>query len=291
MKKNYVVLIIIISLFFTFKTSNVKGQDAYYYFQDSAIHLFQNSSIIIMFFKADFAHKNNDTTYSKSANIFEYLIPAYDDIDTLVTIIHTYYPIIDLEMFLDTLDISISDLKGFSFGFRVNNNNLFLPTMEVAFRFNEFGDTTDLRFQNLVGDYDAVFLKSSYNVYYYYVPTYEVFDFANNLYDLGIVMYAEPNHYAEYFFDLDPLFSYQYYLHNTGQTIDGISGTADIDIDAPESWTITKGSDGVDLNPVHPDMQGSVIEGWTPNCISNCDGRPRTSHMHGEAIAGVIYKF
>src|SRR4051812_20850242 len=40
----------------------------------------------------------------------------------------------------------------------------------------------------------------------------------------------------------DPGFSKQYSLHNTGQLINGASGTADADIDAPEAWDVARGT-------------------------------------------------
>lgn len=44
----------------------------------------------------------------------------------------------------------------------------------------------------------------------------------------------------------------------------------------------------MDTDPIHPDLQGRVIPGWTPNCLTNCDGRPRNLHCHGQAVAGII---
>jgi thermitase len=109
------------------------------------------------------------------------------------------------------------------------------------------------------------------------------------------VLYAEPN-YRIYLIDsvesqpagmlseagvtsttpTDPYFTYQYYLHNTGQTLSGlgIAGTPDADIDAPEAWDISQGSSDVvigvvdtGINYTHPDLAGKV---WTnPGEIPN----------------------
>ncbi|MBF4509981.1 MAG: S8 family serine peptidase, partial [Aeromicrobium sp.] len=78
------------------------------------------------------------------------------------------------------------------------------------------------------------------------------------------VLYAQPNYIKRIAaMPDDPGFSYLWGLHNTGQT----GGTADADIDAPEAWDITTGSEdviiavidtGVDYN--HPDLVDNM---WT----------------------------
>ena len=86
------------------------------------------------------------------------------------------------------------------------------------------------------------------------------------------VEYAEPNYYrylmslpANPVFPSDPLFSEQWGLHNTGQTIEGVAGTVDADIDAPEAWRFPVSGDEVVVAVIdsgvgwfHPDL-GSVI--------------------------------
>ena len=61
---------------------------------------------------------------------------------------------------------------------------------------------------------------------------------ANELYESGLFEFAYPNLICKA--ELceipnDPYFQYQVALHNTGQTFNGHSGTADADIDAPEA--------------------------------------------------------
>ncbi|WP_442919568.1 S8 family serine peptidase [Methanoculleus sp.] len=106
------------------------------------------------------------------------------------------------------------------------------------------------------------------------------------------VLYAEPNYY--YYADAvpdftptptpipgggggsgsgggrtpnDPQFSNLWGLYNTGQTINGKTGTADADIDAPEAWPITTGSRNVIVAVIdsgvmytHPDLAANI---WT----------------------------
>ncbi len=67
---------------------------------------------------------------------------------------------------------------------------------------------------------------------------------ANAVAESGLVVWAEPNFIQEFtHFDTpnDPRFPEQWHLDNTGQG----GGAVDADIDAPEAWDITAGSESV----------------------------------------------
>lgn len=77
-------------------------------------------------------------------------------------------------------------------------------------------------------------------------------------------------------------------LNNEGQAIRGVSGTFDVDIDAPEAWDMTAGSNdiivavidtAVDLN--HPDLSGKIID-----YVKFHKGRE--DKTHGTHVAGTI---
>jgi len=129
------------------------------------------------------------------------------------------------------------------------------------------------------------------------------------------VEYAEPNYYRYVTATPDDTdFQELWGLHNTGQDVNGTSGTDDADIDAPEAWDITTGSSdvvvavidsGVDYN--HPDLTDNIwtnpgeiagnssdddgntyvddIRGW--DFVDN-DNAPMDSHYHGTHVAGTI---
>jgi subtilisin family serine protease len=89
------------------------------------------------------------------------------------------------------------------------------------------------------------------------------------------VEYAEPN----YIYQLagipnDPLFNQLWGLHNTGQTVRGVTGIAGADIHASEAWDITTGSPNVIIAVIdtgiaydHPDLAPNMWRnpGETPN--------------------------
>ncbi|MCR4411149.1 MAG: S8 family serine peptidase [Thermoguttaceae bacterium] len=105
------------------------------------------------------------------------------------------------------------------------------------------------------------------------------------------IAYAEPN----YLLSIDTMptdarFGELWGLNNTGQTVNGVPGSFDADIDAPEAWDITTGSSsvvvgvidtGVDYN--HPDLAANI---WTnageiPGNGVDDDGNGFVDDLHG----------
>jgi subtilisin family serine protease len=132
------------------------------------------------------------------------------------------------------------------------------------------------------------------------------------------VEFAEPNFYVHSFATPnDPRYDQQWALNNTAQSVSGIAGTADADIDAPEAWDVTTGSSasvvaiidtGVAYN--HPDLAANIWanpgeagtkqangtdddgNGFTDDARGwdwvDDDNEPRDFFGHGTHVAGII---
>ncbi|MDQ3964090.1 MAG: S8 family serine peptidase, partial [Actinomycetota bacterium] len=133
------------------------------------------------------------------------------------------------------------------------------------------------------------------------------------------VAFVEPNYiYRTAAIPNDARFSLQWGLNNTGQAVAGSTGTADADIDAPEAWDVTTGSDdivvavadtGVALN--HPDLAPNIwtnpgetgggkenngkdddangyVDDWQGWDFVGNDNRPTDLVGHGTHVAGII---
>lgn len=103
------------------------------------------------------------------------------------------------------------------------------------------------------------------------------------------VLQAEPNHRIDLL--TDPDFERQWGLNNTGQDVHGTSSVTDVDVDALESWMITRGASstvvavtdtGVDIG--HPDLRANI---WTNQVEANgTPGRDDDSNGYVDDVHG-----
>jgi subtilisin family serine protease len=133
------------------------------------------------------------------------------------------------------------------------------------------------------------------------------------------VRYAEPNFiYRIEATPNDPRFGELWGLDNSGQSVNGTTGTPDADIDAPEAWDTTTGSSAVTVAVVdtgvdydHPDLSPNIrtnpgesghgkesngvdddgngyVDDWRGWDFIDSDNDPRDLHHHGTHVAGTI---
>jgi subtilisin family serine protease len=119
----------------------------------------------------------------------------------------------------------------------------------------------------------------------------DVFTIIRELSNDPAVEYAEPDYLLTVATD-DDYFEQQWGLHNTGQVILYLAGQDDADIDMPEAWDVTKGSQevivaiidtGVDQS--HPDFATKLVPGYN---IIDDNENPQDEDGHGTHVAGIV---
>ncbi len=122
---------------------------------------------------------------------------------------------------------------------------------------------------------------------------------ANALQESGMFHFAHPDFYApiERYQINDPLFSQQFQMNNTGQTLDGVTGANDADCNALEAWGISLGSASTTVAVIddgmedHEDFNNSsgqsrYTAGFSP--ANNGNGDAVSGSAHGVSCAGSI---
>ncbi len=126
---------------------------------------------------------------------------------------------------------------------------------------------------------------------------------ANAIQETGLAEFSHPNFYIDILHHQipnDTYFNTQFNLHNTGQVInDGHVGVNDADIDAPEAWMKTQGSNSIviavldeGVTSAHPDLPNVRQVRLNGSNFSNLalpnNPSPVGDGNHGNACAGII---
>ncbi len=192
---------------------------------------------------------------------------------------------------LDASQVQLSPGYMYPDGFTV------YPTQQIVFRPSLKDNVGALQLS--LAKYSYTGFMEKYGVYRIRLSNLgEAFAAANELYESGLAEFAHPDFYAPKKKYNDPLFNQQFQMHNTGQTIDGVQGVADMDCNALEAWGVTLGSsstlvavidDGLEFHEDFTDANGNsrVLGGFTP-AINGGNGTPTSSGAHGVSCAGSI---
>lgn len=133
----------------------------------------------------------------------------------------------------------------------------------------------------------------------------DVIGISRELYETGCFEFVCPDivcpisfHDDRAYYPNDPFFQKQRSLHNTGQMVNGHQGYVDADIDLPEAWSLTMGSEDVVIAVIdegvtsnHPDLPNIRqirLEGSNFGAGNTDDPSPIGNANHGNACAGII---
>ncbi|TXF90758.1 S8 family serine peptidase [Neolewinella aurantiaca] len=192
----------------------------------------------------------------------------------------------------DTDEVQVST------AFSLDDGFVIYPTRNIAFK---TGDKNDIvAIQQILGQYGIKSIEKKYGTYRVELNELaQVFDASNALYTSGLVEFSHPDFYApiQRFQINDPLFGEQFQMHNTGQTIDGVSGGNDIDCNALEAWGLTLGSSSITVAVIddgledHEDLETAsgvsrYTNGFSP--VNNGNGDAVSGSAHGVSCAGSI---
>ncbi|MEM1324452.1 MAG: S8 family serine peptidase [Bacteroidota bacterium] len=249
--------------------------------------------------------------YPTAAAIYFEEVPLASELEVL----RTDFP--DYQLFAEKKLLIIERVSGFDELTSLAGRNNFLGQYELA-RANAFEvlpmfllaggypawftDKVDIRLKKTVNLADLNPYLAAYNASIVRTIRNETYQieltdisqqllFIQELVDDGLIVWGQPDFSAPIERTNDPLYLEQFQMNNTGQTIDGTAGQADVDIDAPEAWAITKGSSSItvavmdDGLEAHPDLP-NIIGGLSP--VNNGDGSAVAGSNHGVACAGIV---
>ena len=277
-----------LACFLAFFTS-LKAQNAYYYSDNGKLSLTQSPQhFIISTYDGTALQKLQSTKSSLVKNVEAFSHKGF-------AIIETATPVPQPESMLTALGIK-SRVRSVSAGYAYEDGFVIYPTHHVVFRPRAKGDFNGIN--QILSRFGIKDFDEQYGVFRVEIEDLsQCFAVANALYQSGLTQFAQPDFYAPAQRNADPLFSQQFQMHNTGQTIDGYAGTADMDCNALEAWGVSLGSNSITVAVIddgleaHEDLNDAggnnrIIGGFTP--ANNGNGGTTSSSNHGVACAGII---
>lgn len=194
------------------------------------------------------------------------------------------------------LGLNSSEVKSISFAQMLDDGFQLYLTHHIALELGKGKSLVDL--DAVLRQYGARHLRTDYVAEIIEVDNIDnVLPLANYLQENRLAAWATPDWYGQISRYQDPLYSQQFQMNNTGQTLDGFSGTNDMDCNAPEAWAISTGSSSITVAVIddgmeaHEDLVTSggssrLLAGYTP--ANNGNGTPNADGAHGQACSGII---
>ncbi|MEL7161714.1 MAG: S8 family serine peptidase, partial [Bacteroidota bacterium] len=190
----------------------------------------------------------------------------------------------------DTDEVQVSP------GFALSDGYVLYPTRTVVAKLHD--KTDEPAMLRLLANYGIKDVTQEFGVFNVELTQLDnVFAAANALQESGLTQFAQPDFYAPIERYQDPLFSQQFQMNNTGQTLDGVTGANDADCNALEAWGVTLGSNSITVAVIDDGMEdhedfvdGSgnsrYTAGYSP--ANNGNGDAISGSNHGVACAGSI---
>ncbi|MEC3905968.1 S8 family serine peptidase [Tamlana sp. 2201CG12-4] len=255
---------------------SLQAQDDYYYNGSEKIQIKKSDNSFISFNKPTQTmakgFKNVKTFSSKGFTILE-----------------------DKESEVSAKDFKTQKQNQISPAFLLNKESNFkmFPTKTIRVKLKPNINTEDIT--KLFQKNDILKIEKKYGILRVHIEDInKILEIANEIYESGLAEFSIPDFYIPMELNQinDPLFSQQFQMHNTGQSIDGVSGVNNIDCNAYEAWNLTLGNNitvavfdqGLEN---HEDFGSRLIGGYTP--ATNGNGTPEVNNAtHGMNCAGVI---
>jgi subtilisin family serine protease len=179
------------------------------------------------------------------------------------------------------------------------SSRYFLPD-QVTVQFRP--EVDDTRARELINEHGSRVVVAQRTPGYYTVAVpadRDVFETIREFSELAEVAFSEPSEVsfnsALYVPD-DPEFGRLWGLHNTGQNVNGTTGTADADIDAPQAWDLVRGHPDVVITVIdtgadmdHDDLQANILARGTEDWdFAAADAVPEdeAGNSHGTHVCG-----
>ena len=288
MKKSLFSLLAVYVLITAFAQNNLIAQaDNYYWADKDRIELTPSSTHFIITANDASLLTQTQPKNVKKYESWEHKSYAVVEVSDDITI-----PELIVNLGFDTDEVQISP------GFALSDGFIIYPTQTIVAQLLDDNNASEMI--RLVNQFGVKNITEKFGTYRIELKSlHQVLAAANTLHESRLFQFVQPDFYApiERYQINDPLFSQQFQMNNTGQTLDGVTGANDADCNALEAWGISLGSSSTTVAVIddgmedHEDFNNSsgqsrYTAGFSP--ANNGNGDAVSGSNHGVACAGSI---